>query len=201
LDLNDDGTFDDQQQSATWKCLNTVVGDSHVGIEGTTNVVSIDFMESIDPSTIADTVNRPDNLPAGLISFSVTVPHDGDSADVTIYLYGTLAANMQWYKWNAISGWQPYPASFGTTVAGNTYVELTLTDGGEGDADGLANGLITDPSGAGTVAAGGGSGGGGGGGGCFVSNAAAGFSMPKEILAIVLLFGSLLICRSGLRKS
>jgi hypothetical protein len=198
LDLNDDGTFDDQQQSATWKCLNTVVGDSHVGIEGTTNVVSIDFVESIDPSTIADTVNRPDSLPAGLISFSVTVPNDGDSADVTIYLYGTLAANMQWYKWNPISGWQPYPASFGTTVAGNTYVELTLTDGGEGDADGLENGLITDPSGAGAVAAGGG-GGGGGGGGCFISTASFEFSMSQEILAIVVLFGFLLICRSGLK--
>ena len=164
LDLNDDGTFDDQQQSETWKCLNTEVGDSHVGIEGTTNVVSIDFVESIDPGTIADTVNRPDSLPVGLISYSVTVPNDGDSADITIYLSGTLSANMQWYKWNAISGWQPYPASFGTTGAGNTYVELTLTDGGAGDADGLANGVIVDPSGAGAVATGGGGGGGGGGG-------------------------------------
>jgi len=198
LDLNDDGTPDDQQQSATWKCLNTEVGDSHVGIEGTFNVVSIDFVESIDPSTIADTANRPDSLPAGLISFSVTVPNDGDAADVTIYLSGTLAANMQWYKWNAISGWQPYPASFGTTVAGNTYVELTLTDGGAGDADGLANGVIVDPSGAGAVAADGG--GGGGGGGCLISTAAYGFRMLKESLALILLIGFFLIGLSEFRK-
>jgi hypothetical protein len=163
LDLNSDGIFDDQQQSATWKCLNTVVGGSHVGIEGVTNVVSIDFAESIDPSTIADTKNRPDSLPVGLISFRVTVPNDGDSADVTIYLYGTQAADLQWFKWNAFSGWQLYPANFGTTVDGNTYVELTLTDGGAGDADGLANGVIVDPSGAGAAAVAGGGGGGGGG--------------------------------------
>jgi hypothetical protein len=75
-------------------------------------------------------------------------------------------------------------------------------DGGFGDADGVANAVIIDPSGVGALSSGSGGGSsGGGGGGCFVSNAAAGFSMPKEILAIVLLFGSLLICRSGLRKS
>jgi hypothetical protein len=91
------------------------------------------------------------------------VPNDGDSADVTIYLYGTQAADLQWFKWNAFSGWQLYPANFGTTVDGNTYVELTLTDGGAGDADGLANGVIVDPSGAGAAAVAGGGGGGGGG--------------------------------------
>ena len=51
------------------------------------------------------------------------------------------------------------------TSAGNTYVELTLTFGGEGDADGLANGVIIDPSGAGIAAFaddGGDDGGGGG---------------------------------------
>jgi hypothetical protein len=129
----------------------------------------------------------------------VTVPNDGDSADVTIYLYGTLAANMQWYKWNAISGWQPYPASFGTTGAGNTYVELTLIDGGAGDADGLANGVIVDPSGAGAVAADGGDGGGGG-GGCLISTAAYGFRMLKESLALILLIGFFLIALSEFRK-
>ena len=50
------------------------------------------------------------------------------------------------------------------------------------------------------VIAGGGNGGGGGGGEWLISTAAYGFRMPKEILAFVLLFGSLLIGLSELRK-
>ena len=71
-------------------------------------------------------------------------------------------------------------------------------DGGFGDADGVANAIIIDPSGFGVAAARGG-GGGGGGGGCFISTASSGFGVSKKILAIMFAFASLLICRSGLK--
>ena len=70
--------------------------------------------------------------------------------------------------------------------------------------DGVANGVIIDPSGPGAAAAGGGGGsgggGGGGGGGCLISTATYGFDMPNEILAFVLLFSSLLFGLSEFRK-
>ena len=147
------GSYITRNGGESWRMFN---------LRGVTRFYAFD---PIDPSVISDTINRPDSLPLGLISFSVTVPNNGDSADITIYLSETLPSDAQWYKWNTVNGWQIYPASFGITSAGNTYVELTLTDGGEGDADGLANGVIIDPSGAGIAAVAGDAGGDGGGGG------------------------------------
>jgi len=98
------------------------------------------------------------------------VPNAGDSVDITVYLSGTLPTNTQWYTWNAASGWQQFPATFSQTSAGDTKVVFTKTDGGTGDADGLANGIIVDPSGPGTVSAPPPPpAGGGGGGGCFIA--------------------------------
>ena len=45
---------------------------------------------------------------------------------------------------------------------------LELKDGDYGDADGVANGIIVDPSGPGTGPAGGAAPSSGGGGGCFI---------------------------------
>lgn len=169
VDLDDNNNPDIGEQSDTWKCLNTVVGNGLVGIVVPANCI-INSVESIDPATIADTNNRPDNLPLGLLSFSVTVPNVGDNIDITAYLSGTLPANTEWYVWTAAGGWQQLPATFSQTAAGDTKVVFTKTDGGVGDADGLANGVIVDPSGPGSAAAqitlplGD-----GGGGGCFIS--------------------------------
>ena len=80
-----------------------------------------------------------------------------------------------------------------------TSVELEFKDGGFGDADGVENSIIIDPSGAGMLSSG--SGGGGGGGGCLISTAAYGLRMPKESLALVFLAGLLMISLSVFRKN
>jgi hypothetical protein len=175
LDLDDNGTFDINELSDTWKCLNTEAGDGHVGVEVSPGYI-LNAVESVDPASISDTVNRPDTLPHTLVSFSVTVPNAGDSVDITVYLSGTLPTNTQWYTWNAGSGWQQFLATFSQTGAGDTKVVFTKTDGGTGDADGLANGIIVDPSGPGIVTAPApgpapAAAGGGGGGGCFIAAA------------------------------
>jgi preprotein translocase subunit SecG len=74
---------------------------------------------------------------------------------------------------------------------------LEYKDGGFGDLDGVANGVIIDPSGPGAAAAGGG----GGGGGYFISTTATGFSKSSAILAMVLLFSLLFIGFSGFRRT
>ena len=165
VDLDDDGTADMGQLDM--KCANTVVGDGQVAVKQGTNVTSIDSLMSIDPAPIADTHNKPDEMPLGLISFKLTVDNPGDIAKVTVYLSEPAATDAKWYKFATVNGWQDYSAH--ATFSGDrNSVVLELKDGDYGDADGVANGIIVDPSGPGIAAAGGAAPPSGGGGGCFI---------------------------------
>jgi parallel beta-helix repeat protein len=183
LDLDGDGNPDIAQGDI--KCVNTVVGDTQIGIKGTTpSVTSVDAVKSVDPATITDTQNKPDEMPLGLVCFKVTVANPGDSAEVTVYLSEPAPAGAKWYKYDSINGWRVYP--YATFSADRMQVTLELEDGSMeyGDTDGLANSFIVDPSGAGVAAApaaGDGGGGGGGGGGCFIATASYGSSTEPYV--------------------
>jgi len=182
-DTNNDGILDDQAvddtvdlddedgpdiYQADIKCVNTVIGDAQIGVKQGTNVTSVDSIKSIDPATIADTHNKPDEMPLGLICFKLTVSNPGDVAKVTVYLSEPAPSNAHWYKYDPVNGWQPY-SDHAKFSANRRSLTLELQDGGYGDADGVANGIIVDPSGPGIATAparpntnd-------GGGGGCFI---------------------------------
>jgi len=75
----------------------------------------------------------------------------GGTVNVTLDLPGTYVAGTDSYdKWDANNGWQDFPYTNGATT---NQVILALTDGGAGDADGVANGQIVDPGGPGVAAA------------------------------------------------
>ena len=151
------------------KWVDTVGGDQQIGILGKTGVTTIESIESVDPNTVSDTTNRPGSMPWGLISFRLTVASPGDTAEVTIYFPDAAGSNASWHKYDAINGWQDY-ADHATFSPDRRSVTLELQDGGYGDADGTANGIIIDPSGLGSSSTSG-SGSGGGGGGCFIATA------------------------------
>jgi len=191
VDLDGDTTPDMNQ--ADMKCVNAVIGGAQVSVKQGTNVASIHSLSSVDPATIADMQNRPDEMPIGLISFRITVNNPGDTAEMKIYF--STAVPKKWFKWDPVNGWQDYTnhASFS---ADRKSVTLQLTDGGMGDADGVANRTIVDPSGPGGPAALSADGdefiaGGGGGGGCLISIAGHGFRGEKgtAVLAFVVVFG------------
>jgi hypothetical protein len=124
-----------------------------------------------------------------VISFRVAVDHPGDTAKVIVYLPHPASPNARWYKYDVINGWQDYSdhVTFGDK---RKSVILELTDGGDGDADGVANGVIVDPSGVGEPAASVASSQGGGGGGCFVgaledTSPAAGYGLGLLALALL----------------
>jgi hypothetical protein len=160
VDLDENGTPDMNQ--ADMKCVNTVVGGTQVSVKQGTNVASIDSLSSVDPASISDTQNRPDEMPIGLTSFRLTVNNPGDTAEVTIYF--SEAVPNKWYKWDPVNGWQDFTAH-ATFTADSKSATLQLTDGGDGDLDGTANGIIIDPSGPGAITASQNIQGGGGGGG------------------------------------
>src|SRR5207248_10287105 len=92
--------------------------------------------------------------PWGQFDFHVLHVHPGGSAIVTL----TLPAGSYPTGYDLIDPATGLPESFlfdGTTGAefhGNV-VTLHFVDGGRGDADGVANGVISDPGGAGSTRA------------------------------------------------
>ena len=166
--------------AADLKTVQAAVGDIQMGLVGGDKVVSIDNLRAVDPADIDDDVNRPEEMPAGLFEFSITVENPGDTAMVTVYLSEAAAEDATWFKYSEKDGWEDYTEHV-TFSDDRKSVTLELKDGGFGDADGVENGVILDPSGlAGAVAAAdtdadttsdsGSSGGGGGGGGCFIAS-------------------------------
>ncbi len=181
ITINDNGITGFPDDVVTMTCT---TGKS-IGVKVATggNCVNIG---TNDPVTITDTTNRPENLIYGLVDIQLKVNTAGATATVTIYLPTPVPDGYGWYKYSAANGWTDYSAN-GVFNATRDQVTLTLVDGGIGDTDGVANGLIVDPSGLGTpttpepTPTPAPNGGGGGGGGCSIATAAFGSSMEKHV--------------------
>ena len=124
----------------------------------------------------------PDNLIYGLVEMEVRVAAPGAPTTVTIFLPSPAPDGYGWYKYNDTAGWTDYNGNASFNPA-RDQVTLTLEDGGKGDDDGVANGVIVDPSGLGTSSSSSGSSTGTttstnwGGGGCFIAASAYGCVM------------------------
>ncbi|GAB6097341.1 hypothetical protein JCM14469_35950 [Desulfatiferula olefinivorans] len=146
-DLNKDGIADiDQPETLT--CVKTLVGGDTMGLIPMDNVVDIEVLESLTADGINDTAGMPDELPSGLISFRIVVETPGDTAKIGVLLSKPAPENAGWYKYDSINGWMDY-TSHAIFSADRTMITVDLTDGGLGDADGVANGVIVDPAGLG----------------------------------------------------
>jgi hypothetical protein len=159
VDLDGDG-IPDLDQPDVIKSVETAVGNGMIGVslKDSTNVSSIESLKSIDPDTIFDNTNKPEDFPLGIISFRLNVGSVGDTAEVSLHFLGVTEEaeeNLEdflemarWYKYDSINGWQDY-SDYATFDVGRKVVTLQLKDGSYGDADGTANGVIVDPSGLG----------------------------------------------------
>ncbi|MBF0452958.1 MAG: hypothetical protein HQK75_19815 [Candidatus Magnetomorum sp.] len=148
-DVDNDGTLDHLQSSI--KSLVSVVGDVQVGIKSESpNDYTVSMVRSIDPDQeISDTINRPADLPYGLLSFKLNVEIPGNSAKISVHYSDPLPDNARWYMYDHQNGWTSYIPQL--SIDRKT-VTIYLTDGGDGDADRVKNGVIIDPSGPGIPA-------------------------------------------------
>jgi hypothetical protein len=113
----------------------------------------------------------------GCFDFDVTNMEPGSSVDIVIPLSTPLGDNMSYRKYTTAGGWVDFNTAGDDAIAssgmingacpapnavnrwidgifaGDTCIRLTIQDGGPNDADGLANGVVTDPSGAAVLAA------------------------------------------------
>ncbi|MEW6078094.1 MAG: choice-of-anchor U domain-containing protein [Thermodesulfobacteriota bacterium] len=165
-------------------------GAGEVGLEFGLGFQALEYLDVIDPGDLPRE-DRPlgRDFPYGLISFRLTVENPGDTATVTFYFPEPLPEGTVWYKYDTVNGWRDFSA-WARFSEDRRSVVLTLVDGGAGDADGVVNGVIVDPSGPATVSAAvtdppadgtdnptsdtgtptpNDGGGGGGGGSCFIS--------------------------------
>jgi len=176
----------DIYQPETIKCVQTTDGSAYFGVEKiSASIIEIEALEVIDPETISNTVNRPDDLLFGLISYRLRVNRPGDTVLVKIYFSGEIFESDTFFKYDTINGWTNYSNHTMVNDDGQS-VTVELKDGGYGDSDGLSNGIIVDPGGiaaaesttGGTVTSSSGS---GGGGGCFIATAAFGSKFEKHV--------------------
>ena len=135
-------------------------------------------------------------FPGGLFDFVITgLSEHGQSVRVVLPQLVPLRNGAVYRKFIPGSGWRDFvtdaanridsaPGADGACPSpgdaawrrglrtGDNCIRLTIEDGGPNDTDGIANGVVRDPGGAGSAPAAaenGAGGGGGGGGGCFVN--------------------------------
>lgn len=180
-DGDEDGVPDDAEVTVAWNrddVVASVVGRNTEGEEVNTglslgmNVSSLLWLEPVDiASTEVD--GRPDHFPGGIIGFNVAVDNADVVAEVTVSFSEPVPADARWYKYDSVNGWRVYEHA--TFADDGRHVVLRLKDGDSdyGDIDGVKNGIIVDPGGAGYSAPGAipadDPAGFGGGGGCFVN--------------------------------
>lgn len=142
-------------------------------------------MNCVDPGSIEDSPDKPDDFPYGLIEMEIEVINAGDQAIITIYLPKVAPADYKWYKYTSTGEWVDFDRNVISNGSGDgavfntdrTEVALYITDNGQYDDDPAVM-IIRDPSGIGFLAASGGAGSSSsGGGGCFISTAASGPAM------------------------
>jgi hypothetical protein len=184
-DLDEDGTWDEDQD--TIKCIDA--GDDKslgISIKVSSNVVEIAsiWAEHLDADeSPTDESGNPEEFPFGLINFKLIMNQPGDTAEIRIYFSEPAPEDGRWLKYDPIeTTWTDY-SNKSDFSDDRRFLTLYLEDGGEGDADGIANGVIVDPSGLAVSSSGSGSngswldssggssGGGGGGGACFIKTA------------------------------
>jgi sugar lactone lactonase YvrE len=112
-------------------------------------------LEAVSESTLP-TAGKPAGVtfPFGFFSWTVTNLAPGQSITVTITSPSNVASPAEY--WKVIGGSWTDVASLVGDDDGDEVLTLTITDGGLGDADGAANGQISDPGGLGLAADGGG---------------------------------------------
>jgi hypothetical protein len=142
--------------NTTWIKLVKIAGTDYRTVTTSTNtgkgtvVVGNGYLggslTAVDPS---DLPNPPVEFPHGLFSFSITGLTLGQAVNVTLVLPYNLPAGSGYWKHSTTQGWYRIPMG---SNDGDNIVTMTLQDGGAGDDDGTANGVIQDAGGPGIAA-------------------------------------------------
>lgn len=145
MDLDNNGVDDGEQSDLA--CVATDTGEGHIGLKVDNGNAQVVGLKSVCATQISQTRNLPEMTEFGAVSFKLFLEEGQTQATVTIYFSEAAPEDTDWFKYNPETGWQEYgEAEFS---ADRRSVSYTLVDGGAGDDDGVANGVIIDPAGLG----------------------------------------------------
>lgn len=147
-DANHDGVPDHEQAHVTSlpaKGAAPGEGVAYVSLVGPPTSTFRD-VSTLDPDTLPTPPPEGTVLPTGLASFVLDDVDPGSTVKVTFYVESTEGVNgYAKYDPSATPPWSTLPSE--RVKVFEDRVEVSLTDGGEGDADHAPDGRITDPGG------------------------------------------------------
>jgi lysozyme len=112
-----------------------------------TDLGTIEDLVAVSEAALPEAGKPNLTFPHGFFSFRIVSLTPGASVTVTITLPSNMAVGTQYWKYQTGKGW--YQILIGDDD-GDNVITIRLTDGGLGDGDGQANGVIVDPGGPGS---------------------------------------------------
>jgi hypothetical protein len=151
IDLNAAGIDDVNQSSRIISILN-YEGGLKLGLGTETGVEAVEIlaMANINPSSLPEPFYSPEEMVYGLLRYKIAVPNPGQQIGVIIYLSDPIDSETPWLRYDSIMGWEDISDRIHIAPNG-TRITRYVTDGGPGDSDGTANGIIVDQCGPLTV--------------------------------------------------
>ena len=150
VDMNSDEIPDVQQavvKSVMIPSCHKPIGLSIENANTVSAILSISAVDTVDFDFTPEDEEIIRQLPYGLINFKLAVDRPGDAAVVTVHFSQPVSTSAKWVKFDSVQGvWLDYSAYAEFSDDGMS-VSIEFVDGGFGDDDGVANGVIVDPSG------------------------------------------------------
>lgn len=87
-----------------------------------------------------------DNFKYGLFTFTCEGISLGGTITISLTMPENIPTTAKYFIFNVTVGWIDMTSCL-SSMDGDSVVNLTLTDGGTGDLDGVANGIVVDPGG------------------------------------------------------
>ncbi|NQE05298.1 hypothetical protein C5S32_05450, partial [ANME-1 cluster archaeon GoMg1] len=145
----DEGVTDSDTEDTTVislpVCIETATGTGIACFE--TDAGTIEDLIAVDEATLPEEGKPALVFPHGFFSFDITGLTPGQTVVVTITLPDNVPVGTQYWKYHASKGsWIQIPMG---SDDGDEIITITLEDGGLGDDDGTANGVIVDQGGPG----------------------------------------------------
>lgn len=150
VDMNGDEIPDLRQDNVKSLVLpgsNTSIGLAIEDAGSSTEIVSVEAVVAEELKVSGSHKRRIRRLPYGLINFKLLVAEPGDTALVTVYFSEPVSRRAKWIKLDVVNDtWLDY-SGYTQFSRDRMSAVIELVDGGYGDDDGVANGIIVDPAG------------------------------------------------------